>query len=159
LIPSFAATLMRRGFVAAGLVLAVMASGLLAVARHDGILGVTPPESFPAPGHSADDIRTRVVVDGTPATSAALVSHLQAGGFLSSAASDEGPFVTAHFDRPGTTAIILLNVRGAAPSVGDVLVARGVAETYLAPPGSEPHGPILWLDAQDLEQPILFKEG
>jgi len=149
---------MRSPVAWIGLVLILAATSVQAVARHDGVLGVTAPEAFPAPGHS-ETVRARLVVDGTPATSASYVGDLAARGMLATnlASITSGPtYVTAHFDRPGADTIVLLRVQGPVPAIGDVVVVEGQAETFLVAPNGA-SAPLLWLDAREVQAPILFK--
>lgn len=149
---------MRVGFVVLGLLLVTSATVLEAVARHDGILGVTPPEAFPAPGQTAEGVRTRVVVDGTPGTTQAYLTEMEGRGLLTAAAASGAyTYVTAHFDQPGAVAIILLRVSEPPPPIGTALVVEGVARTQMAPPGLSSGAPLLWLEAQAVQEPILFK--
>ena len=150
---------MRRGFVVAGGLLVLLGAALQGVAQHDGIVGVTSPEAFPAPGQSADGLRSRLIVDGTPSTTAAFVEDLRDRGYQLSGVNAEGEYtrVTAHFAAPGSSAIILLRVSIPPPEIGKTIIVEGSARNFQAPPGVQSGAPILWFDAQEIAQPILFK--
>lgn len=152
---------MRVGFVMTGFALLLVATGLQAVGQHDGVLNATPAEAFPVPGQPARPVLTRLVVDGTPETTRSYIDLLsQRGGLdLSALPVTDSAYVTAHFSGQGPATVVLLESPEPVPSVGDIVVVEGAAHSVVFAFGPEGAVELLWIQAEQVREPILFKEG
>lgn len=153
--------MMRGGLILVGLALLASAGSLAAVGRHDGILDATPVEAFPAPGQGPAEVRTRIVVDGSPDAAHAILLDLvlRDPSVSRHGQGPDGTFVTAHLEDGRSKALVLVAVAGPAPAVGTVLVVDGQVETWLPDPPLGGGSPVVWLEAGDVHAPLVFTKA
>lgn len=139
----------HRHYIVVGGALLILASGLTAIGQHDGVLGMTPKESLPAPGDGPSPVTIRVIVEGVLEKDHAARSVLDPSG--------EATLVRARLDGTPTTTLLVVVLKGEAPAPGTVLIVQGSMETIFA---RQANGgvAVLRLDAQDVREPILFKK-
>lgn len=137
-----------------------LAATLSAVGHHDGVLGATPFDAFPAPGQPAQVVQARVVIQGTPADAQRLQAELEALGAPLASHFAQGTVVGARFEGADARTLVLLQFPGEPPAPGQVLVVEGPVETLRVPLADGGHleiGLLVLVHTVELREPILFK--